>query len=290
MAAPHQSPPLLLHDLRERLLERVRCGRIELPLLNASATQVVSVCSESSCDAKRLADILQRDPALAGHVLRVANSAAYAPREPIVSLQQAISRLGFDVMCDIALAVAVKGKIFDAKGFEGELRVLWIHSATAGVWAKEVARMRRKSVEGAFLSGLLHDVGKPVVLQASLELFREAGVPPHEAAIHTWMDEFHADVGAQLLCRWSMPDWMQTAVRWHHEPEQAPRDVADATDVAATACLADLLAHTTANSGKTSMVELRQHHVLAQLDMYADDLDTLDERRDTVAELAQAFR
>ena len=64
----------------------------------------MSLCSEETCDAARLAELITHDQALAGHVLGVSNSAAYAPKEPIVSLQQAVSRLGSDTVCEIAMA------------------------------------------------------------------------------------------------------------------------------------------------------------------------------------------
>ena len=219
--------PLLHSDLaafdalRAELLERVASGTIDVPLLPQTASQVLASCNETACDSRHLANLIQRDPALAGHVLSVANSAAYAPREPIVSLAQAISRLGFRVICDIALAVALKGKVFTVKGREDRVRTMWGHSACAGAWAKEIARARRKNVEGAFLCGLLHDVGQPAVLQASLELFAKHHREPDEGVLDAWTIEFHAKVGALMLERWNFPQWMAASVRHHHAPEAA---------------------------------------------------------------------
>lgn len=274
-------------DIQQELVRRIESGQLELPLLNDTAAKVMTLCSDPACDARRLAELIQRDPALAGHVLRVANSAAYAPSEPIVSLQQAVSRMGLTVMRDIALAIAVRGKVFCAKGFEAELKALWIHSATSGAWAKEIARLRRRNVEGAFLSGLLHDVGKPVVLQAALDLFAEAKRAVDAAALHRWQDAFHTTVAAQLLKHWSMPEWMQSSALWHHEPERAQGEDAE---VAATVCLADSLAHWSAADGKTSEVEVRHHPVLCRLNLYAEDLDELMARRDQVDLISRALQ
>ena len=148
--------------LRQQLVERVSQRRLELPMLPQTATDVLSLCNDSSCDTARLSSLIQRDQALAAHTLHIANSAAYAPREPIVSLQQAIGRLGFKTMCDIAVAVAMRSKVFVLKGHEERLRAMWLHSAMSGTWAKEIARACRRNVEGAFLCGLLHDIGQPV--------------------------------------------------------------------------------------------------------------------------------
>jgi HD-like signal output (HDOD) protein len=272
--------------LREQLLQRIAERRLELPLLPQTAADVMTVCNDTSCDAARLAALIQRDQSLAAHTLHVANSAAYAPREPIVSLQQAVSRLGFKTMCDIAVAVAMRSKVFVLKGQEERLRTMWVHSAMSGAWAKEIARARRHNVEGAFLSGLLHDIGAPVVLQASLELWRGQHVPPDEALLDRLIMEFHAEVGGIVLASWKLPDWMCAAVRWHHDPESAGEHV----DFARTAMLADLLAHASEAPDETTDNVLRTHPVLSDLDLYDEETDALFARREIVLKTAEAYR
>ena len=267
------------------LVERVTAGTIEVPLLPQTASQVLAVCNDASCDAHKLANLIQRDPALAGHVLSVANSAAYAPRETIVSLSQAISRLGFRVVCDIALAVALKGKVFNVQGQEGRVRVLWQHCASAGAWAKEIARTRRKNVEGAFLCGLLHDVGQPALLQTSLELFAAHKLEPDANMLDQWAHELHAPVGALMLQRWNFPEWMAAAVRFHHDADKA----GEHAEHARTAQMADLLAHASSHPDPQTDATLGQHPALSDLDIYADEFEALLAKRGKVLELARAF-
>lgn len=271
--------------LRDRLVDSIENKKLELPILPGAASQVLSLCGDATADVKKLAGLIQSDQALAGHVLRVANSAAYAPREPIVSLQQAISRLGFTALCDIALAIALKSKVFHVAGHEDAIKKLWVHSAATGAWAKEIARLRRRNVEGAFLSGLLHDVGKPVIWQALLELQRKTDPLPDESLIEIWLDEFHTRVGGELLERWPLPKWMAEVVRWHHHPDLA----GEHGEAAATACLADVLAHEFTTPTTEGMALLRRHPTLAALGLYADELDLLLERREQVALVTEAF-
>lgn len=289
---PRDPMPLLHTDpsafdaLRNELLDRVATGKIEVPLLPQTASQVLSACNDSTCDSKQLADLIQRDPSLAGHVLSVANSAAYAPRDPIVSLSQAISRLGFRVICEIALAVALKGKVFSVPGREARVRTMWAHCACAGAWAKEIARARRKNVEGAFLCGLLHDVGQPAVMQASLELFGKHKRGVSDDVVDAWTIEFHASVGALMLQRWNFPEWMSAAVRHHHAPENAGQHV----EHAQTAQIADLLAHASTQPDPAADAVLAQHPALSDLGIYADEFQALLDRREKVLELAKAFQ
>lgn len=272
--------------LRQAFAERLERGQIEVPMLPQTASRVLSVCNETSCDARKLADLIQHDAGLAGHVLSVANSAAYAPREPIVSLSQAISRLGFRVICEIAVAVAVKGKVFAVRGHEERARQLWSHSAMAGAWAKEIARARRRNVEGAFLCGLLHDIGKPAVMQTVLEICTQRALAAEPVACESVMHEFHAQVGTQVLESWKFPAWMGAAVLHHHDPDRAGEHV----EWARTTQLADLLAHASTHPDALADEVLRRHPVFADLDLYVDETDALFARREQVVEVARAFQ
>jgi HD-like signal output (HDOD) protein len=280
------APPSHETDLRAQLVQRIAERRLELPLLPQTAGDVMSMCNDSSCDAARLSALIQRDQALAAHTLHVSNSAAYAPREPIVSLQQAVSRLGQKTMCDIAVAVALRNRIFVLAGQEQRLRAMWIHSAMSGAWAKEIARARRRNVEGAFLSGLLHDIGAPVVLQATLELWRGRRVAPDEALLERLIQEFHCEVGGIVLSSWKLPEWMCAAVRFHHDPEVAGEHV----DYARTALLADLLAHASETPDETTDAVLRTHPVLSDLGLYDEETEALFARREVVLRTAEAYR
>jgi len=76
-------------------------------------------------DAAELARLIQRDIALAGHVMRVANSALYARRSPVITLPQAIAWLGIREIRNIAFAVAVQGQVFTSTCFRHEMADLW---------------------------------------------------------------------------------------------------------------------------------------------------------------------
>ena len=70
--------------IRAAVADRVKNGKLDIPLLHDVAYQVLSATSSGDADAGRMADLIHRDQALATHVLRIANSAAYLPREPIL--------------------------------------------------------------------------------------------------------------------------------------------------------------------------------------------------------------
>jgi len=269
----------------EQLSARIETGALQLPLLPGSVAEVMARVQDPSCEVSALAELVERDPALAAHVLRVANSSAYAPREPIVSLQQAASRIGFSALGEIALGVVLRGRVFRASERSRALTTLWRHSAETGLWAKEVARALRRNVEGAFLCGLLHDLGRAVLIDtlSELEQAEHIALAPHE--LDEALERLHAEVGARLLQAWELPSWMVAAVDAHEQPHAAESSSAEAHQTA----LANALAHFDPAGGEAELERLHAHASLPVLGLYADELDALLAQRARILQRAQAL-
>lgn len=208
-------------SLRNAFAARIS-GKLELPLFPDTAARVMEACREESCDLKTLADLITHDQSLAAHVLRVANSAAYAPREPIVSIQQAIARLGVTLVCDVVVAVSLKGRVFSVPGYQVRLRELWMHSAATAAYSKEIAALLREETESIFLCGLLHDIGMPLAMQIFCDLMRDRGVGPLlPSMVEAVMAEYHRELGATIAQRWGLGSSIGAAIRFHHDPMKA---------------------------------------------------------------------
>jgi len=280
------SPVALPEEIRSRLVARLGSDDFELPLLPDTVSQILETCADENADARMLSDLIRRDQSLAGHVLRVSNSAAYAPKEPVVTLQHAVSRLGIKTVGEIAVAIAIEGRVFRVPGWQARTRQMWIHSAAAGTYAKEVARILRRNVEGAFLCGLLHDVGRPVILQALTHVVRELRMDRvSDDVAHSAMTEFHAELGARIATHFGLPDWTAEAIRFHHDPAAAGEHPTEARITR----LADLLAHWSLDDSKGPEDFESENRVVEELNLYADDLMRLLELRRRVLEVAESF-
>lgn len=228
--------PIEVHEPLEQFLAE----HLDLPILPEAAARIIALCQDPDADAHDIHAALERDPSLASHVLRIANSALFAPVEPIVSLRQAVSRLGMTTIRNLALAVSMQGRIFCGRKHEDLTRRMWTHSAVAAVFAREVARRLKRNADVAFLCGLMHDVGRPLVLQAAVE--RPEILATEDAAgqlLEAAMDAFHARVGARLVQAWGLPYPIAAVIAAHHEPESAQEHVRDAQIVQ----LADVMSH-----------------------------------------------
>jgi putative nucleotidyltransferase with HDIG domain len=271
MVSPVRDSVPTTQEFREWLKLRLE-SELELPLLADVASRVVELCDDQDTEIHDVQRALEEDPSLASNFLRIANSPMYAARDPIVSLKQAVARLGLVTTRSIALAESTRGRIFSLPGHEDRVRAIWRHSVVAAAFAREIARKLRRNVEGAFLCALLHDVGRPIVLQAAL------GAPPSLAQapipkemLEAAMDEFHASVGGRLAKAWNLAEWTVAAVTHHHEPELA----APFEDEARVVRLADLLSEWALTHEAQPQDFPITDPVVEGLELYRDDIEAL---------------
>lgn len=271
-------PPLRL-ELERRLAE----GRLELPLLPGVAMEVTSAAAREDSDARVLSEILKRDAAMAAHVLRVVNSPAYSPRAQIVSLQQAVGRVGSTKIREIALVIACRTSVFKVKGYESEVDQVFQHCLVTALFAQEIARQTRNNVEDAFLCGLLHDVGRPLLLQALLELAPEHTGPRARAALLGLVTDLHCHAGVTLASAWKLPDSVAAAISSHHASSSE-----HAASVHITA-LADRLGHALLETPEVTPGSVSEHPALERLEIYPDVLEKILARAEHVQRTAKAL-
>jgi len=267
----------------------IASGKLELPPMPATAAEVMELCQQETTDAAKLSAVVHRDQTIASNVLRVANSAAYVGQVPCTSLQHACSRLGMQLISEIATAVAVRGRMFSNPKCAALLTALWRHSVLAGFFSKEIGRARRRNVDIAFLCGLLHDVGKAVLLDNVDRVAGDGEIHVAEAELLAAVHEQHVAAGVVLARKWKLPEQIAEAMQCHHEPGTSTRF----QDLALTVAFADALAHhTSPNVFAESLTEdqLRCHPVLAGLNLYPDQVTQLLELKQKALDVAEGMR
>jgi len=204
-------------DLTTTIEAEIRAGGLPLPMLPNVAAEVIASSIDEQADAARLAALIQRDQSLASHLLRVANSAAFRASTEIVSLQQAIARLGMLRIREIAVSVALKGTLFQPGPYRAVTEAIWRESLATGLWAREIARTSRKAVEIAYLCGLLHRIGAPVVLHRLGEL--DSTLQPQ--AVQAVLARLAPLAGEQLAAHWALPDPICASITHFEAPAAA---------------------------------------------------------------------
>ena len=228
--------------------------------------QLAQLTAQQATDAAQLARLIQSDPALAGELMRVANSPALRPRSAIVSLQQAVSWLGVAEVRNIAMAVMLRGEVFTAPGHEPESEELWREAWLAGLWAKEIARERRKHVESAFLAALMHRTGAALALKILSRFEFEKRTVMDARTFGDLVVEFEPAFGRLLMNSWLLPQDVQDAAsEWRNYRESGH------SDLAGTVHAAHLLATHTMHPQLLDAELVIENPVFEQLGVFPDD-------------------
>lgn len=195
-----------------------------LPTLPHILLKLIDACNQDKGSLKEVSRIAEKDPSLTGKILRMVNSTYYGLPHKVGNMEQAVALVGTNAVKNIAICASVY-EAFNQPKRDGifNLKLFWWHSLKCGVLARLIANKIDYSYpDEAFLSGLLHDIGKLVLWVNFPE--------PYENLLEVHKDRYdlflageerlgasHNEVGAWLLRRWNLPSFMADSVRYHHE-------------------------------------------------------------------------
>lgn len=192
--------------------------------LPGTVARIISILNDANSDPEEIIDIIRQDEVLSLAVLRRANSVAYGVPGKTFGIRQATVRLGSAVLTQIALSQQMS-PMFQCAGSAYGLRrnALWAGALGGAYAAEQLATMHGfEDPELCFLCGLIRDIGKLAIdahctgPHAFIETNDKNGsfLDDERATIGT----DHTEVGAALASRWSLPDRIVHAIRFHHEP------------------------------------------------------------------------
>ncbi|MFZ5760008.1 MAG: HDOD domain-containing protein [Thermodesulfobacteriota bacterium] len=198
----------------------------ELPTLPMVAARINQEMQSEALTAKLLGEIIAEDTALASKVLRLANSAYYGLPKQVTTLNKAVMILGFNTVKNLALSVSIHTLFQKPPDSPIDLQGLWLHSLGCAAAAKIlIEQVKPKLGDDAFLFGILHDIGKIVIINEApqdyekiLHLMHEENVPQNDAEMQV-IDTTHQKLGALLLDHWKFPDSIVAAVKYHHDAD-----------------------------------------------------------------------
>jgi putative nucleotidyltransferase with HDIG domain len=192
--------------------------------LSPVVQKIFASINDPNVGAKALSDIIMSDQTLTARVLKLVNSSFFGLRGKIQNIHHAVTMLGFSTIRQICLGVSICGKFNALKGndtISGES--FWIHSIATAILSKILCKAIKKSeADACFTIGLIHDIGKLILIEHDTDRFREAlsmakdkSMPLHEAEKEV-SDLDHTDVGDWLLRKWNLPRESRQAVKHHH--------------------------------------------------------------------------
>jgi HD-like signal output (HDOD) protein len=200
-----------------------------LPSLSPMMTQLLARLTRRSCDVPEVAALVERDALLSAQVLRLANSAAFGRVQPINSVKHAIAMLGVGTMRKFALGSSLSNlfsRFRAAPSFS--MTRFNLHSvATATLVELLSDEVPLEFSSGAFIAGLLHDVGKLLIAVSmpkqyedilSVAAINNSPIVECEREI---LGADHAELSGLAISRWELAEPIRWAATYHHEPDKA---------------------------------------------------------------------
>jgi putative nucleotidyltransferase with HDIG domain len=200
-------------ELIRGLAQRIAEGDIELPIIPDIMVKLHKYIQDDDVSVHDITKLIMSDQILTAKILKVVNSSFYSPPCKITSLHEAIIYMGFKAILSIVTACTFSG--ISPRSAE-RVREILLHSLVCAFIAKKIAVDIRTDPEEAFVCGLLHDIGKTVLLNILPE-YRLS-----KEMVDALTEEYHPHAGLLLATKWKFSDEVRFAVRYHHCAENAP--------------------------------------------------------------------
>lgn len=236
----HASPSSLLqssaYDLSKPsrldgdVLKHLRSKIHEIPPMPEIWNKIQQILEQPGASAGELGTVVAQDPILTAQVLKVCNSSAYATpgSKEITNVPLAIARLGLDETSNIIFQTLAP-ELGQNKKSKLQIRHIWMHcqamSALSRLLAEPCQKLERHD---ANLIGMLHDIGKLVILNleseetlSALKADIDSGTDALQAE-SAQLGYTHIDAGVILALHWKLPKKIQHFISYHHHTGTLP--------------------------------------------------------------------
>lgn len=223
-----------------------------LPSLPTVVMDLLATMEQDNVDIDTLARKIAQDQALTAKTLRLANSSFYGRSGDVGTMAEAIAVLGFRTVRSIVTTAGLMQSLNEVGSGKVDLIPFWRHAIGVAVCARELAPYSQVNPDQAFTAGLLHDIGRLVLVTQFAAQHSEVEFYRHEhdcsalEAEQAVLGIDHAVIGQALTVHWKFPSPLQRAVGLHHAadiPAHAP--------LALIVAVANSIIHTFGKSGAT---------------------------------------
>lgn len=217
-------------DTVDQISTKISKELTSLPSIPENIQAIQNMLDDPKITIQQIADKIGTDPALSAEILRLVNSAAFMSPKPVGDLAEAVKLVGTKGVRTLILSTAALVTL--NKVNRNQLNRIWGHTQKTGFFAREMTRLlgHKKIAEDAFLGGLLHDIGKVVMITAEKETLDAIERVAQNSSYSKDILEYinfsitHAKVGSQILTEWNFPKSIIASVKHHHTPEAASED------------------------------------------------------------------
>lgn len=214
----------------QRNLDKIISTIGDLPTTPAIIATLMNLTSDINTDINKITRGIMADQSLTAKVLKLSNSSFYGRAKEVRTLNEAVIILGFMTLHSLIIATSTQ-TLYQKTVNNGLAGKLWEHAFAAALASRLVAQaVRFPYIEEAFIGGLLHDIGKLVLMQKTPKEYQRI-ISDVEASRGSFIDHEeavlgfnHTHVGSLLLQKWSFPQELIDAVEQHHCPTGSDSD------------------------------------------------------------------
>lgn len=204
--------------------------KTKLPPSPGGILRIKQLLGDDNVSAQTIAQAMSLEPTLVARIMRLANSSIYSFEREIVSISHAVNVIGTKFLYDIVIMEMASSAFSTQLGKSQFAKKVWEHSIAVAMLAREISRFSKiGDPEMAFTCGLLHDIGKLILLIHDRENYTQIQEFPGESEIlageRTQYGYTHAEVGSLVARRWGLPDDICYSILNHHNPSRSDQAI-----------------------------------------------------------------
>jgi HD-like signal output (HDOD) protein len=253
-------------DFLQGLTKEMAAGKVNLPCFPDVVIRIRRALNNPETPIAHTVKIVGTEPLLAARLLQTANSAVFNQSgKPVIDLRTAVARLGTRLVQSAAMAFAVQqlraAPVLKSVG--DQLKELWEESICAATLCQLIARRTTVNADEAFLTGLLHGIGRLYIMVRAAS---DPGKARYERSLIELIDGWHPVIGQAVLENWGFPDALVAAVAKQQDYGYTSK-VADQTDI----LIAGLVLAAATRPGGARTIESSQIKPFARLGLRAEE-------------------
>lgn len=207
-------------SVNERVQQYLNEPVWNLPVFDRNARLVRQEAEKSRPDGEKMVQCILQDQVLTAEVLSLANASFFQGIKKIGHIQEAIARIGLPGVMECVTAAAERTTNTESAFVRQYMTDLWRHSVVCGYGAQWLVRRcgREDLVMDAYIAGLLHDMGKLLVLKALISVIEndKDTIRLTKVVADEFLDAMHAEYGFSLLSKWNLPEAYCDICKNHH--------------------------------------------------------------------------
>lgn len=272
-------------EIIQGIIAKFKRDDIELPVLSKVVHEIQDIMNIPTTTVDQLAAIIERDAVISVRLISVANSVIYRGTDKVLTVKEAIPRVGVKETHTIITTISNRS-IYETKEkrFKKIMEKLWVHSLASGYAARALSKtLRFGEIEKFYFMGLVHDIGKVLLLKAFSDMYSKDNsliIEEIMAAIH----EAHTSFGSAILRKWGYSETLVRVPLLHEGPDFRPDSDREILTINLASCIANNMGYGLEEDMCHEPSKIQSAHLLdADFGMIEDIMEDVKTLMDSVS-------